>query len=364
MTRALPALDFAARLTNLRKFGSIKQGDALFVSSMANIRYLAGFSGSAGILLVFADAALLFVDSRYTESVTADALPTVEIVPVNPGQHEKAITREIRGLDRLLFDPSQITVDTYGRLEDVLAADSLVQARNLPEKLRLIKDAGEIARLREAARIACEAFETIRSTIQDEPTERTFAATLENRMKQLGADSIGFATIVASGPNSSQPHAQLTDRVIREGDPVVVDFGATVDGYHSDVTRTVWFGEVSDDLRSLYAAALAAHDDGVAAVVVGATHASVDARCRETYSAHGYSDKPLHPSGHNVGLAIHERPFLSPYASDVIGNSYVITVEPGMYVPNLGGCRIEDMVLAGPDGPEILSTLSNAKVIS
>lgn len=352
-----PAMDFRSRLDRLRQLGPIGPGDALFVSAMPNVRYLTGFRGSAGVVLVFADAALLFTDGRYAEIASAEIAGSgVDLIVTESGKQQEAINAEIRKLNRVLIDPAQVTVDVHSELRDGLAGGDIVHARNLPEQLRLTKDEGELARMREAARITLRALDDVRPTIEQEPSEKHFAHTLENRMKELGADSIGFATIVASGPNGSKPHAQPSERLIREGEPVIVDCGAVVDGYHADVARTLWFGELSDQMKAVHAAAVAAHDEGVAGAVAGATHASVDARCRSSFIASGYPEKPLHPSGHNVGLAIHERPFLSPLAPEPLGDSYVITVEPGLYVPDVGGCRVEDMVLVRPDGPEVLST--------
>jgi Xaa-Pro aminopeptidase len=298
------------------------------------------------------------VDGRYLEQASAEVCdPGVGVLAVESGRQLEPITEEIHELDRMIIDPGQLTVDVYTTLQDGLAHGNIAYARNLPEGLRLTKDQGEVARIREAARISLLAFDEVRQTLEFEPTEKAFAAALENRMKQLGADAIAFETIVASGPNSSRPHAQPSNRIIREGDPVIVDFGAVVDGYHSDVARTIWFGKPSSEVLAIHTAAVVAHDEGVAGVATGATHASIDALCRTAFIAHGYTEKPLHPSGHNVGLAIHERPFLSPYASEPLGETYVITVEPGLYVPGVGGCRVEDMVLVRAHGPEVLSAI-------
>ena len=355
----LPKMDHESRLEKLRSAAELGSSQAFYISALSNIRYLTGFSGSAGLLLVFAESAALLVDGRYTESASVDvSVPGLDVVAVESGKQLDSVAHFLGDSSEVILDPAQITVDVHAQLQQSLPG-SIIYRRGLPERLRLSKDDAELWRIRAAAKISIAAFHDSVPLLESEPTEKEFATALEARMKELGADSIGFSTIVASGPNSSKPHISPTDRRIREGEPVVVDFGATIDGYHSDTARTVWFGDLDSAVKPIYAAAMAAHDAGIQSATVGSTHADIDARCRSIIADLGYSGKPLHPSGHNVGLDIHERPFLSPYAMELVGDSFVLAVEPGVYVPGVGGCRIEDMVLVSAEGPKILAKEEN-----
>jgi Xaa-Pro aminopeptidase len=328
----------------------------MLVSALPNVRYLSGFTGSAGLLVVLPDAAVLLADGRYEEAARQQAAGSgVDVVPLVPGSPYQAIGGVLGGAAKLLFDPGHLTVEAHSQLAETLPGVRLVQAGGLPERLRLRKDVGEIARIRAACRIALAAFEQVSVLIETEPTEKQFAVRLESQMRDLGADGVGFPSIVASGPNSSMPHAQPSDRVIREGEPVVVDFGALVDGYHCDITRTIWCGELDEETRRIYRAAEDAHAAGIEAARSGVPHSKVDAVCREVFVRHGYPDRPLHPSGHNLGLSIHERPFLTPQADEPLLDGYVITVEPGLYVRSVAGCRIEDTLLVGAGAAEVLS---------
>ncbi|MEU3270120.1 Xaa-Pro peptidase family protein [Saccharomonospora sp. NPDC006951] len=361
---AFPAIDYRSRLHRLRELAELDSGTALYVADLTNIRYLCGFAGSAGVLLVRAESAALVADGRYEElarETTAEA--SVEVVPIVARRSDEAIAGALRGITRLLIDPRQLTLDRHDELAKALPGVELGKARGLPERLRLVKDDAEIARIGAAARIAQEAFFATAPLLAERPTELEFASELETRMKKLGAEGIAFPSIVASGENSSKPHAHPGARVIGEGEPVIVDFGALVDGYHSDITRTVWVGEPAPRFRPIIAAAHDAYTSGVGAIRDGVTHASIDRACRDAMIRHGFTDPPLHPSGHSVGLAIHERPYLSEDAGEPVGTGYVVTVEPGVYVPGVGGARVEDTILVGEDGPRVLSAGKPARPV-
>jgi len=354
-------MDHEGRLAKLREEASMRPDDAMFVSAMANIRYFSGFSGSAGLLLVLPDSAVLIVDGRYEELAAAEtAAGGVEVVSVTSDEQYDTIVASLRGISKLLIDPQQVTMDVYTELEERLPRVTLALVRGVPERLRLVKDDSEIARIRRAAQLALLAFYDSIALITTDVSEKELATKLEARIKATGADDIAFSTIVASGPNSSKPHGGPTSRRIREGEPVVMDFGAMVDGYHSDITRTVWFGELHAPVRPIYHAAWDAHEQGVASARPGLTHAEVDRAARSAFRRHGFVGKPLHPSGHSVGLSIHERPFMTPYASDCLQVGYVVTVEPGLYVPGVAGCRIEDTLLVREGEPMILSSIDDS----
>lgn len=351
----LPEMNFASRVNALRELAELRSGDMFYVSALANIRYLSGFTGSAGLLLVGYDSAYLLVDGRYEEIANSQCeASSVEVIGIESAARDEQVGALLRGAKRLFIDPYQVCVADYWSLKEIDGGLDIEHRRALPERLRLTKDQGEIARIRAACRIANRAFSDIVETLSSEPTERAFANHLESRMKELGADDIGFPSIVASGPNSLKPHAQPGSRVIREGEPVIVDFGAVVDGYHSDTTRTVWFGDLPADIKAVYEAARYAHDAEVAAIRPGVSHAEIDAAGRKAMVERGYDRKPLHPSGHSLGLDIHERPFLNPSSEDPVLEGYVIAVEPGLYIPGLAGCRIENTYYISDKGPELL----------
>lgn len=347
-------MDHGRRIAALRELADLGCDQAILVTALPNIRYLTGFAGSAGTVLVLPDACLLLVDGRYHEAAQAVVPDTVDVVKLESGRQYPQMGELLRGVRAVLIDPSQITLEVHHALTEAMPTVELVERGGLPEKLRLTKDDGEIARIKRAADIAVAAFTEVLPDLGSGISEREFAWRLEAAMRRRGADGPAFPFIVASGPHSSQPHAHPTDRVIREGEPVVVDFGALVDGYHSDITRTVWVGDLDPRIRPIHRAATAAHRRGLEAARPGVAHAEVDAHCREAMAEHGY-DTVLHPSGHNVGLSIHERPYLSAQAHEPIGVGYVLTIEPGVYVPGVGGCRTEDTVVIREDGPEILS---------
>lgn len=354
--RNLPEVNYNARLHRLRALAKLTSGDIVYVSSLTNIRYLSGFTGSAGILLVGPDSGTLVTEGRYTEAARVECSSgNIEVVGVESSSLHNKIAKLLRGARRLVLDPQQVSMDDYWRLSECRRHVHMDHRRGLPEQLRLNKDAAEVARIKEACRIALAAFEKAVHLLASEPTERQFANQLEAYMKDFGADDIGFSTIVASGPNSNKPHWHPSSRIIREGEPVVIDFGAVVDGYHSDITRTVWFGKLNANVRPIYDAAVAAHDAGIAAIRPGIGHAEVDAACRRIFSSRGFDNKPLHPSGHNLGMSIHERPYLSAYATEPILEGYVLAVEPGLYIPSLAGCRVEDTIVVRRDTAEILS---------
>jgi Xaa-Pro aminopeptidase len=227
----------------------------------------------------------------------------------------------------------------------------LLPTLNLVEELRRVKDPGELARLAAAATIADEALDRVRPQLASGLTEESFGRTLDFEMRRLGASGPSFETIVASGPNAAMPHHRPGSRPIRADEPVVLDFGARFDGYCSDMTRTVWVDEVADpDLRRAVDVVLASQAAGVAAVAAGVACSDVDQACRQVIADAGWGPYFVHGTGHGVGLDIHEAPSVAATSTDTLGVGYVVTVEPGVYLPGLGGVRIEDTVVVTADG--------------
>jgi Xaa-Pro aminopeptidase len=348
-------MDVSARMPRLRQ--AIGPEASLLVTSLKNVRYLTGFTGSAGMLFVFPASAVLLTDGRYETQANrqladAGADVSVSIAPV-AGQRDRAVALVADGSARVLgLEAAHVS---WAR-QRTLAGDwfpdvELEPTVGLVEQLRAVKDEAEVDRLLAAAQIADQALERSRPMLDTSPTEEEFGRTLDYEMRHLGAAGPSFETIVASGPNGAMPHHRPGPRSVERGEPVVLDFGAMVDGYCSDMTRTVWVDRLAEaDLRRAYDVVLEAQAAGVAAVRAGVACAEVDAACREVIGAAGWGDRFVHGTGHGVGLDIHEFPSVGATSTDTLVAGHVVTVEPGVYLPGLGGVRIEDTVVVTDGG--------------
>jgi Xaa-Pro aminopeptidase len=355
----LPPLPHDRHLAAVRDRAALGPDDALLVTDLLNVRYLTGFTGSAALLLVRAADATLVTDERYGEQAAAESGAYAEVVTAPPASQLDVLARAAGPLRSLGFDPEQVSVGLHDRLKSAFGSGQLDRRAGLPELARRVKGDAEVARIGRAARIAVAAHRRTIESVADEPTESQLAHRFAEAVRDLGADGLAFPTIVASGPRASMPHAAPTDRRVRAGDVLLMDFGARVDGYLSDVTRTVVVGEGSaaPDVERLIAVVTEAHDAGIAVAAPGVTHADVDAECRRVLGSHGYDGGPTHPFGHHLGLFIHERPFLTATAVEPLETGNVFTVEPGVYLPGKAGCRVEDTVVVTAAGAEVLSTL-------
>jgi Xaa-Pro aminopeptidase len=345
--------------------------DAMLVTDLINVRYLSGFTGSNGALLVFADdrEAVLATDGRYRTQAAQQAAGLEVVI-------ERAVARSLAGraaddgVRRLGFESHVITVDGLDALTKELderkpgGPTALVRASGTVEALREVKDAGELALLR----LACEAADAALSDLLDRGglrpgrTEREVARELEALMLDHGADAVSFETIVAAGPNSAIPHHRPTDAVLATGDFVKIDFGALVAGYHSDMTRTFVLGKAADWQLEIYQLVADAQRAGREALAPGVGLRDVDAAARDLIAAAGYAEQFGHGLGHGVGLEIHEAPGIGATSAGTLLAGSVVTVEPGVYLPGRGGVRIEDtLVVPGgaleSDGqtPELLT---------
>ena len=335
--------------------------DALLVSDLVNVRYLSGFSGSNAALMVFADdrPAVLATDSRYVTQAARQS-PDVEVIIERAcGRHlvRRALTD---GAARIGFESHVVTVDGFDALAGELAEHAsaqLVRASGAVEALREIKDAGELALLR----LACEAADAAltdliaRGCVAPGRTERAVARDLEALMLDHGADAPSFETIVAAGPNSAVPHHRPTDAVLARGDFVKIDFGALVGGYHSDMTRTFVLGDAATWQREIYQLVADAQRAGREALEDGAVLCEVDAAARRVICEAGYGEHFGHGLGHGVGLQIHEAPGIGSASTGTLRAGAVVTVEPGVYLPDRGGVRIEDTVAVGERDTEVLT---------
>ncbi len=360
---ALAPMDVAGRLARLRARFDDVGCDGLLVTSLTNVRYLTGFSGSAALLLVTANDALLVSDARYRdqarEQLEAAAVEaTIEIG--RPPEQLGALDRATKGLKRLGLEAGDITWGGKQRLEKRLSflgsGGALVATEGLVEELRSVKDAGELARIELAADIADIALAQVKGRLRDGLTEAQFALELDFEMRRRGADGVAFPTIVAAGPNGALPHHEPSDRRIEEGDLVIIDFGSKVDGYRSDMTRTVCVGTVAaPELLDLLDAVLVSQRAGARAIRPGVSGAEVDAACRDSLERAGYGDLFVHGTGHGVGLEIHEAPAVAAGSTDILVEGAVVTVEPGAYISQVGGVRIEDTLVVTATGARTLT---------
>jgi len=350
----LPPMDVAGRADRVRA-ALDGDADALLVTKLVNARWLTGFTGSAGWVLVQPDRLTLVTDGRYELQAgqqLADAGVDAEVaIGTSVAAQDELLQQLTAACGRVALEAHAVTWADQRRYADLLAAE-LVPSDGLVDRLREAKDDGEIARIEAAAAIATEALDRLRARLLDGPTEAEFGIELDTAMRRLGASGPSFETIVASGPNGAKPHHRPSDRRIVEGDLVVLDFGAKVDGYCSDMTRTVCVGEPTPTQRRMLDVVTEAQAAGVAAVREGASCRAVDAACRDVIAAAGWADSFTHGTGHGVGLEIHEAPRISAAAAEtatLVARS-VVTVEPGVYLPDHGGVRIEDSVVVTGEG--------------
>lgn len=356
----MTAMDIAARLPRAVAAASGAGCDALLVTNLTNIRYLTGFTGSAALLLLTGDRVVFVTDGRYREqsaSELSDAGVDAELeVPDTAEEQWRLLSEVVPAGSKVGLEADHVSWARQRKLAgNWFSSATLVPTEGLVERLRLRKDAGEVARIRAAAAIADEAFSRVRHRIGESVTEAELALELDSEMRHLGAQDVSFETIVASGPNGSRPHHTPGQRRISGGDLVVMDFGALVDGYHSDMTRTLQVGDVTDTQAQMWDIVSAAQAAGVDAVAAGVEAAEVDRVCRDVIGESGWGDAFVHSTGHGVGLDIHEEPRLGSTSEAVLETGWIVTVEPGVYLPEHGGVRIEDTVVVTDGGCQSLT---------
>jgi Xaa-Pro aminopeptidase len=354
-------MDIAARGDRLRARFAEADVDALLVTRLPNVRYLTGFTGSAALLLVGPEELVFVTDGRYAEQsadqlAAAGVMARVEVRVTQSAQRE-AMSAAARGYRRLGLEAHGVTWAQQRDFDGEWFPDAeLVPTEHLVEDLRRVKEAAEVARIRAACAIGDESLAAVLPGLSEKPTERELALQLEFEMRARGATGTSFDPIVASGPNGAKPHARPSDRSIEPGEPVVLDFGCVVDGYCSDMTRTVSVGDPGGEAWRVYDVVRAAQQAGRDAVRAGADCAGVDRACRAVIEDAGWGAAFVHGTGHGVGLEIHEAPRVAATARDTLANGYVVTVEPGVYLPGVGGVRIEDTVVVTDDGADVLTT--------
>lgn len=344
------------RIEKLRQELSRFKLDNLLITKEINISYLSGFKGEGG-LLITPSKQILVVDPRFTEQAAKEA-PSFQIYrQQNFYPLEKSILRLIKKfkIKRLGFEASGISYDFYQRLKNTIKPIKLSACSNLVEQLRAIKSPQEIKLLKRAASLAMKTFAFAKKIIKPGKREAEAVAEIEYFMRKLGADGCAFDTIVASGKRSSMPHAPVSDKTIKNNETVLIDLGCRVSGYNSDLTRIVFLGKISGKIKRNYEIVLQAQQLAIKAVRAGARISQIDKIARQYIAKKGLRALFAHALGHGVGREVHEYPSISPRNQDILKEGMVFTIEPGVYVPGLGGIRVEDMVLVTKNGHEVLT---------
>ena len=356
------------RVRQLRKGFTGAGIDALLVLVSENRRYLSGFSAddtqfdeSAGALLITADDLLLATDSRYELQARREA-PASEVICYREGLAKQLpdMLQHLR-IDRLGFESVRLSVQQHEAVKTELAKSAksiqLLPVEDLVEKLRIVKDETEVEQTRSALRIAEKAFTACLSHVRPGVTEKELAWMMEKGMREAGAEALSFSTIVAAGPNSALPHAVPGDRAVRQGEPILFDWGARLGGYCSDISRTVVLGKADGRFQKVFQTVLDAQRFAIDAIRPGASSREVDKIARDHIERKGYKGLFGHGLGHGTGLAIHEAPRLSPLKDFRLETGMVSTVEPGIYIPDWGGVRLENMIVVRESGAEVLNEL-------
>ena len=349
-------MDYVARLQKIRRQLDGDNVDGLLVTNLTNIRYLTGFSGTNGQLLVTTSGAHFFSDPRY--AARAADLVTGAEVSIYPNRLTELLPERLRAsrVQKLGVEAKTMTVFERDDLATKLEGVSLVATSDEVEKLRRQKDHEEITLIKEAVRVTDETFEWLLDRLAPGSSERELALDLEVRMRTLGADGVSFEPIVGSGPLSAHIHHTAGERTLEKGDTVLLDFGCRWQGYCSDLTRTVVLGPATDEQRAIYELVLAAQSAGMAALRAGVGGADADAAARRLIEQAGHGDAFGHGLGHGIGLEIHEAPRLHRISEDTLAAGEVVTVEPGIYVRGDAGIRIEDCVVIADDGADSLTS--------
>lgn len=361
------------RLEKFRSLLDESGANAYIITNLLNIRYLTGFTGSAALLVVRSSGksdnstALLCSDGRYGEQARneiANCGTELELFIGSAQQQlEQAVAFSVPA-SKVVIDPESTTLAEYEKWKELLETPPAF-AKFRVESLRRFKDSDEIDLIRKASNIADAALERSLPRLLENPSELEFAAELDYNMRKLGAESPSFETIVASGINSAMPHARPTSKNIIEGDAVVIDFGATVDGYHSDCTRTYFIGDSPPkEFQNIYNAVEESQKEGCNQSALGNEISKVDAACRQILDSHALLEYFTHGTGHGVGLEIHELPWVSPSSKSILGKGDVITIEPGVYLGGKFGVRIEDTLAITESGTETLTRIAKSPDIA
>ncbi|NLJ55898.1 MAG: aminopeptidase P family protein [Firmicutes bacterium] len=330
--------------------------EAILVTHRPNIFYLSGFSGSSGFLLLTGREAQLYTDFRYLEQAGKEA-PAFEIVPAGGSMDYSKVAGFIsqKGFKKIALEEANVSWREYRALQKAVPQSKLLPLYNFFEEIRAKKEEAEIELIAGAARIADNAWQKVLPLLKPGISEREVADELEFQMRKLGAEKLAFETIVASGVRSALPHGVASPKIIDAGELITVDFGAVYNGYCSDMSRTFILGEPTDRQSEIYNLVLAAQEMALQAARVGQECAALDAMVRQFFQQEGFGVHFGHGLGHGVGLEIHELPTLAPRGTDTLAETMVFTIEPGLYIENWGGVRIEDLVVLRAEGVQVLT---------
>ncbi len=349
-------MDHEVRRDALRRTIDEDEVDAILVTRLPNVRYLSGFTGSNAQILLTQTESVFFTDGRYTEQ-SRHEVPDVECTTYLGAFDEPLAAMCGRlGIRRLGFESHDVTVADRDQMQGKLTDVTFIGLGKTVERQRWVKDDEELDLLREAQACTDRAFDDILDTLAVGMTERQVSLELEHAMRRAGADGLSFESIVAFGEHAAEPHHQPTHRVLDESDVIKIDFGALFAGYHADMTRTIAFGQPAPELAKIHDIVREAQQAGIDAVRADVTGGQVDAAARQVVEDAGYGANFTHGLGHGVGLEIHEGPNFAREGEDVLPVGAVMTVEPGIYVPGLGGVRIEDMVEVQQGGCRLLGS--------
>ncbi len=342
------------RIEKIQKQLIENEVDAILITKSENRRYATGFTGSAGMVLVSKNSATFITDFRYGEQAQDEVKHANTII--HDGNIEKEVANEIerQGIQIVAVEANAMTLKTFSSLQKYTNVQ-FIQLENIIEKVREIKDEVELETMRTAATIADKAFDNVLNMIKPGVTEIDIRDELEFFMRRQGASSSSFNIIVASGKRAALPHGVASEKVIEHGDMVTLDFGALYRGYCSDITRTIAVGKCSDEFRNIYHTVLEALKRGTEAIRSGEKAKRIDDFTRDYITEKGYGQRFGHSTGHGLGLEVHEPLRLSDKSEEVLKSGMVVTVEPGIYIPGWGGCRIEDDVVVTDKGYEIIT---------
>lgn len=346
----------AERAARLIEAMHLNEHEAVLVHDPSNMFYLSGYTGE-GLVLVAKKVCAIITDFRYTEQAEKQA-PAFTVEATDKDRRESAVVAELcraHGLDTIYYEDNYLTVRGFGILQKSVPGAEWKSLAGEPQRLRQLKDEEELALIREACRITGDAFERMLGSIREGMTEKEIALKLEWDMLTHGADGIAFSTIVAAGANGSLPHAIPGDYKLQKGDMITMDFGAKCGGYCADMTRTVALGQPGEEMSRVYSIVHEAQKRAQDAVMAGKCCEKIDAIARDYIYQNGYEGRFGHGLGHSLGIDIHESPRLSQNCSDILQVNQLVTVEPGIYLPGIGGVRIENTVVVKEGGCEALT---------
>jgi Xaa-Pro aminopeptidase len=351
------------RLARLRRRMAEAGLDAFIVSSLTNVRYLTGFTGTNGMCVVRNDDALFVTDPRYVQQARQEVAGIRRVV--TPGTMMEAAVEEgaFRGCRTIGFESHVVTYTQYRSMKKLIGGATFESTANLVESIAVVKEKKELDAIREAARISDRVFADVLKSITAGVTELEISAEISWLHKRYGAEKDAFDPIIASGERGAYPHARASSKKIRNHELVTLDFGCTVDGYHSDLTRTVAVGTPNQRARRMYAVVLEAQAAAVNTVREGVSTRALDAVARDSITAAGFGRYFQHSLGHGLGLRVHEAPRVSAMSNETLLAGSVITIEPGVYIPHFGGVRIEDDVVVTETGCEVLTKSSKQLII-